>query len=55
MTQMVARSGSLPAGPQAAAALAASEKKGLYVAFYEAAGRVKAVLSSVLFVPAVCC
>ena len=29
VTQMVAHSGSLPAGPQAAAALAASEKRAL--------------------------
>ena len=51
--QMGTRSGSCPAGSPAAPALGASEN-GFYVDFYEAAGRVKSVLSSVLFVPAVC-
>lgn len=50
---MVTPSGSCPVGSPAAAALSASEN-GLYVDFYEAAGHVKWVLSSVLFVPAVC-
>jgi hypothetical protein len=51
---MVTPSGSCPAGSPAAAALGASEN-GLYVDFYEAAGRVKSVLPSVLLVPAMCC
>ena len=50
---MVTPSGSCPGGPPVAAALAASENSH-YVDFYEAAGHVKWMLSSVLFVPAVC-
>ena len=47
--QMVTHSGPFPAGSPAAAALAASEN-GHYVAFYEAAGRVKwSLFSSVRF------
>ena len=45
--QLVTPSGSCLVGSPAAAARGASEN-GLYVAFYEAAGRVKSVLPSVL-------
>ena len=43
-----------PFRPERQAPAMPTPENGFYVDFYEAAGRVKWVLSSVLFVPAVC-